>query len=140
MNETPPQRIKCGMGVLVLEGTYPVYYHEQIVGTANLTKEGMHWCIYCHCQYPLNGRLAIKIQKESECVDLGLCVPYENGFGLQKRVSVKILGQGSLRFLLEKQEKRKFIPISVPFAHIAKIPKGNLRTENGKYGVYINEV
>ena len=125
--------------MLVLESTYPIYYQGQIAGTAELAKEGLYWRISCRCQLPIMGKHTVKIQQEVSLINLGLCVPYENGFGLNTWISAKKIGQGSIRFLLCKEEKGQFIPLTIPFAYIKLITKGTLRFENGQYGVYISE-
>lgn len=122
-----------------MESTYPIYYQGQIAGTAELAKEGLYWRISCRCQLPIMGKHTVKIQQEVSLINLGLCVPYENGFGLKTRISAKKIGPGSIRFLLCKEEKGQFIPLTIPFAYIKIIPKGTLRFENGQYGVYISE-
>lgn len=77
-------------------------------------------------------------------MDLGLCVPHSDGFGMDTRIPVKRLGEGELTFrLLPRHSKPDgaFIPVSPeePFGYIQKLQQAHLAQQDGLVGIIVNE-
>ncbi len=76
-------------------------------------------------------------------VDLGVCVPMEGQFGVEKKMPCKRFGNNPSFQLLPKHEgmQGKFVPIypEEPFAYMTKLKDAFLASRNGKVGIVIPE-
>ena len=122
-----------------MEGNYEVTFAGQPVGKVQVQRQGLYSRFVCRCR--LSGdvicRLWVYCGDKSE--NLGVVVPGGDGFGLDKKLPVKHLGEGKLEFTLgPKHEKRgTFVPIypEEPFAYIERLKEGFLERKNGQMGV-----
>ena len=119
---------------------YPIYHQKTVVGDASLIKEGMYWYINCCCKNVAKKKFKILLEQQSSTIDLGLCVPTDNTLYLRKRIPVKTIGQGSMKFILREIDADICYSIQIPFHHISKIPFGFLKKESGQLWLCINEV
>ena len=74
--------------------------------------------------------------------DLGIVVPTETGFGLDTKIPVKKLGEGSLAFQLVPNHTGavgNYVPIypEEPFGYISRLKDLFLERQNGTVGVRI---
>ena len=115
------------------------------VGKVQVLREGLYYRFFCRCR--LSGdvvcRLAVRCGEKEE--NLGVVVPVGDGFGLDKRLPVKNLGEGEMTFFLMPKQERlegKFIPIypEEPFSYIARLKDAFLARQNGQIGVVIKEI
>ena len=77
-------------------------------------------------------------------VDLGICVPMDDCFGLDKKVACKQLGEGKPEFFLTPRPQRsggKFVPVypEEPFAYMNRLKGAFLEIRNGQMGIVIGE-
>ena len=77
-------------------------------------------------------------------VDLGICVPMGDLFGLDKKVPCKQLGEGEPEFFLTPRPQHssgKFVPVypEEPFAYMRKLKGAFLEIRNGQMGIVISE-
>lgn len=142
MNRTPSCRIHSGRGALLLE--YEVLFGKDRAGKVQVTREGLYYRFLCRCR--LSGdvvcRLAVRCGQREE--NLGVVVPVGDGFGLDKRIPAKNLGEGEMTFFLMPKGERlqgKFVPIcpEEPFAYIARLKEAFLARQNGQVGVLLKE-
>ena len=87
-------------------------------------------------------RLAVKCGGKQE--NLGVLIPMDGQFGLEKKIPAKRLGQGTPEFqILFKQEKPegKFVPIypEEPFAYMTKLKDAFLAVQAGQVGIVLKE-
>ena len=85
-------------------------------------------------------RLRVSCADKQE--ELGVLVPADGGFGLDRRIPVKRLGEGKPEFCLYVQREAsegKFVPIipEEPFGYIAKLKDAYLVRRNGQTGILI---
>jgi hypothetical protein len=80
-------------------GTYKVYKSQEAVGEVVLTQEGLYYRIRCNCK-PTNEILRLVCRSTQEETVIGVCAPTEWGFGIERRVPVKKMGQPPLEFQL----------------------------------------
>ena len=82
-----------------MDKVYDILLGDEPVGCAQVKREGLYYSFCCSCK--LSGDVLCKIivicGERTE--DLGICVPKGNGFGLEKKVPIKRLGDGTLRFI-----------------------------------------
>ena len=123
---------------------YAVMMGNEQAGKVRVQREGLYYRFCCRCR--LSGdvvcRLAVRCGEREE--NLGVLVPMEEGFGVDKRIPVKHLGEGEMEFfLMPKHDKIRgtFIPISPeePFAYIARLKDAFLARQNGQVGILLNE-
>ena len=124
---------------------YEVLFGKDRVGKVQVLREGLYYRFFCRCR--LSGdvvcRLAVRCGEKEE--NLGVVVPVGDGFGLDKRLPVKNLGEGEMTFFLMPKQERlegKFIPIypEEPFSYIARLKDAFLARQNGQIGVIIKEI
>lgn len=124
---------------------YEVLFGKDRVGKVQVLREGLYYRFFCRCR--LSGdvvcRLAVRCGEKEE--NLGVVVPVGDGFGLDKRLPVKNLGEGEMTFFLMPKQERlegKFIPIypEEPFSYIARLKDAFLARQNGQIGVVIKEI
>ena len=125
-----------------MEGYYEVTFGNQTVGKVQVLRQGLYYRFICRCQ--LTGdvvcRLAVRCAGVEE--KLGVVVPVEHGFGLDRKIPVKRLGQGMPEFFLSpkhEHQKGTFVPIypEEPFAYIARLKDAFLLRQNGQLGAMI---
>ena len=123
---------------------YAVMMGNQQAGKVLVRREGLYYRFCCRCR--LSGdvvcRLAVRCGEREE--NLGVLVPMEEGFGVDKRIPVKHLGEGEMEFfLMPKHDKIRetFIPIypEEPFAYIARLKDAFLARQNGQVGILLKE-
>lgn len=127
-----------------MDGTYEISMGSKSVGSVTVRRQGLYLHFSCRCQ--LTGavmcRLAVKCGGKQE--NLGVLIPMDGQFGLEKKIPAKRLGQGTPEFqILFKQEKPegKFVPIypEEPFAYMTKLKDAFLAVQAGQVGIVLKE-
>lgn len=127
-----------------MEEYYDIMLADQSIGTASVKRVGLYYSFCCRCR--LSGdviyKLIVSCGENEE--SLGVCVPRGNGFGLETRLPVKRLGEGSMRFFAaprHRELKGRFVPIRAeePFAYIDKLQKAHLEIRGGQMGIVLPE-
>ena len=117
-------------------------FGKESVGKVQVLPDGLYLRFICRCQ--LTGdvvcRLIVHCGDHQE--NLGVVVPVDDGFGLDKRIPAKRLADGELSFVLmpkHEENSGKFIPIypEEPFAYIARLKESFLIRQNGQVGIVI---
>ena len=138
--------------------TYEIKYGQQAVGTAQVEKKGLYCCFSCRCSLPEEGMFRIHAVTDGAREDLGICIPMDGGFGMDKKIPAKRLGQGELSFMLlpkdapvqteeqqketvqqEAQEEMLFVPVTEeePFEHLDRLEDAVLAEQDGQTGILI---
>ncbi len=127
-----------------MELVYDVFLADKPVGAASVKKEGLYYVFSCQCQ--LSGQVLYTLAAScgEQTVNLGVCVPRGNGFGLKTRVPIKRLGEGQMKICAvpkHRELKGKFIPIrpEEPFAYIKYLQNAYLEVRDAQLGVVIPE-
>ena len=125
-------------------GTYPICQGQGRVGTVTVEKQGLYYCFSCRCS--LSGEVMHRLVAVTEAgqVDLGVCVPMDGAFGVEKRIPCKRLGTGKPEFqLVPKHEglRGQFVPVypEEPFAYLSRLKNAFLATRAGQVGIVIDE-
>ena len=124
-------------------GTYEIYLGAEPVGEAVVERLGLYYRFSCRCR--LNGatmqRVMVACGKRK--VDLGICVPMDGLFCVDKKVPCKQLGEGKPEFFLtpRPQSGGKFVPVypEEPFAYMSKLKDAFLEIRNGQMGIVLRE-
>ena len=123
---------------------YPITLGQEILGRAEVTREGLYYRF--RCEVKLTGQVLCKILVScGGCqVDLGIPVPVEDRFGLQTRIPVKRLGEGTMEFRIIPRHKDiigRFVPLSPeePFRYLSRIREARLVRSNGITGIVLEK-
>ena len=80
--------------------TYDVICENERVGAARMEKQGLYCCFSCRCRLPEEGLYRIHVVCGGKREDLGICIPMDGAFGMDKKIPAKRLGEGALSFEL----------------------------------------
>ena len=125
-------------------GTYDIKSGDKVLGRVKVERQGLYYLFSCRCS--LTGevmhRLLVRCGGKEE--DLGVCVPVDGAFGVEKKIPCKRLGEGTPEFfLLPKHEKMegKFIPIypEEPFSYIHRLEGAFLKHQAGQLGIVLKD-
>lgn len=94
--------------------TYDICWQNEIVGTVRTEKQGLYHCFYCRCSLPDEGMYRIHVIAGDKREDLGICIPVEGRFGMDKKLPIKRLGEGELTFRLVPKDWKPEKPIVIP--------------------------
>ena len=84
-------------------GSYNVCFDNQIVGWVTVTRQGLYAIISCRCGVTGGKKYDLYAKTETGKCSLGLLYAADGGYGLDTRIPVKKLGQGSIQFLIEQK-------------------------------------
>ena len=93
---------------------FDITYDGAPVGTAKLEKHGLYYKFCCRCAMPDDGLYRIHILCGNEREDLGICIPMDDLFGMDKAVPVKRFGEQLLQFELVPKDWKPQEPIPEP--------------------------
>ena len=120
-------------------GTYPILLDKKPIGVATVDIQGLYYKISCFCTNTFRPHCRIAILLSSGKIDLGLCVPTDNGYGLHTRVPIKSIRGQNPEFVLVKPNQKHvlFIPIDErqPFNYLTKLKMARFAVRDGKTGV-----
>ena len=129
-------------GVIVLQKEYSVFSGGEEIGKVWVHRQGLYYHICCRCA--LTGAIPYKLQATcaEKTVDLGLCVPKGQDFGVDTSIPIKRLGEGMLSFQLMPRHKKsegRFVPISPeePFHYISQLQQAHLSKQDGVVGIVL---
>ena len=125
-------------------GTFEIKDGASSVGKATVEQQGLYYKISCRCRLTGNGMCRLMVACNGKQEDLGTLVPMDGAFGLEKRIPVKRLGEGTPEFLLMSKEsvrKEKFVPVypEEPFSYLSRLQDAYLARRNGQLGIMIRE-
>lgn len=121
-------------------GSYEI---QQGTGTVNVTKKGLYYRFSCRCKLSGEVMHRLVVRTDAGQVDLGVCVPMEGSFGVEKKVPCKRFGNNPSFQLMPKHEgmQGRFVPIypEEPFDYLSKLKNAFLEIRNGQVGIVISE-
>lgn len=125
-------------------GSYEIKQGDKVLGKVRVEKQGLYYQISCRCQLPGNEIHRLLVNCGGKTENLGICVPMDGGFGVDKKIPCKQLGQGTPEFaLLPKQEKqqRRFIAVypDEPFSYMARLKGAFLARQADQLGIVLPE-
>ncbi len=129
-----------------MEEKYDVYLEGISCGTAFLSKQGLYAFIRCFCSLPPESMVHLQLECSDATEDLGLLIPTSGGFMLEKKLPLKRLGEGNMRFSLRRRHQnddptQRFIPVfcDSPFEQLHLLDGACFARRNGISGVLIPE-
>ena len=125
-----------------MEGNYDIFMGGQVVGKAEVRREGLYYCFRCRCD--LTGeimyRITVTVGQQEE--SLGIPVPEDGSFALSTRKSIKNFESGTPVFRVVPRHETLsefFVPISPeePFAYLARLKNACLAVRDNQTGIVI---
>ena len=113
---------------------YDIYAQTQVVGQAEVIKEGLYYRFSCKCNPPNEGSHRITVSDGNNTVNLGICVPTGEWFCLVSRVPIKHLPGGKLEFsLVPKDREVSAVPVATnePFPLLDMLDSAHLQQIDG---------
>ena len=138
----PPLPHKLWQGGIKLQSEYLVASGNENIGNVQVQRQGLYYQIRCRCC--LTGCIRYKLLAScgENSADLGICVPKDGVFGVDTKIPIKRLGEGTLSFRLVPRHSKvegSFVPISPdePFSYIRQLQNAHLEKQDGCIGVVI---
>ena len=124
-------------------GTYEIKQGGSSVGQVCVERQGLYYRFVCRCRLA-GGIYRLVVSCGGKREDLGILVPLEEGFGLEKRIPVTRMGEGKPEFLLmckENVRKEKFVSVypEEPFSYMARLKDAYLERREGQLGILLRE-
>lgn len=125
-----------------MEGNYSVTFGKRQCGKVQVLKQGLYYRFICRCRIQGDILCRLRVSCGGCLEDLGILVPTDGGFGLDKRVPVKNFCAGVPEFRLyahSEETQGKFVPIvpEEPFSYITKLKSSYLVRRDGQAGILI---
>ena len=125
-------------------GTYNVMIGDRKAGWMRVEKQGLYYRFSCRCDLSGETVHAVAAVCDGQRIHLGVCVPMDGRFGLEKKLPCKqFLGKRPEFQLIPRSgnQGRKFVPVypEEPFAYMTKLKDAFLEIREGQMGVSIPE-
>ena len=119
---------------------YNVMLNGCIVGTAIVETEGLYLRFRIRCKPPDSQIYRLVMLCGSQQMDLGVCVPEDDHFVLNKRIQSKLVGEGEPQFFLavrKNVDSTLFIQVDTekPFGHLDRLPAARFEIRDGACGL-----
>ena len=122
--------------------TFEIMQGSSRIGCVTMERQGLYYRISCRCSLTgevMHHLVAVCGDRRE---DLGTLIPWDGAFGLEKRIPVKHLGEGTPEFLLLPKHSSpdgKFIPVypEEPFLYMSRLKDAYLERRNGQVGLVI---
>ena len=93
--------------------TYEITYDTAPVGTVRVEKQGLYFLFSCRCRLPDESLYRIHGCYGDDRVDLGICVPMGQLFGMDKKIPTRQIPEGIPSFQLLPKDWKPEIPEAV---------------------------
>ena len=125
-----------------MEESYCVTLCGKEVGKVLVRRQGLYYSFSCRCTLPGDMIYRLMVTCGNIQESLGVPVPTDGRFVLEKKLPVKRIGSGNLSFVLVPKHEQKeiiYVPISPeePFAYISRLKNAFLSQKEGCVGIYI---
>ncbi len=142
MNEIPPALHSLAAGGVILNDHKDVYLDQKIAGTVQIKRKGLYYQIHCRCNVPDDRVCRLVAKCDGQSIDLGVCVPFDDGFGVDTMVSVKKIGTDSITFYLTYKKEsgdERFLPMreGEPFAGMEYLMNARFEMRDNATGLVI---
>lgn len=127
-----------------MDGEYDIFMGKEVVGTANVERQGLYYLFRCQCRLSGAVMCRVMVSCNGHHENLGTLIPMGDGFGLKTKLAVKRLGKGPFQFRVMPKHRRgegEFIAVypEEPFAYLTRLQNAFLEVRNGQIGVVIEK-
>ena len=125
-----------------MEGTWNVYLQDKVVGTCRMWREGLYCRVSCRCAGVGEDICRLVLENGEGVLDLGILVPVEGGFGLDRKLPARQLPPGDPRFFVRQsghQRAEHFIPVrpDEPFEYLSRLTEARFAWRDGQAGIIL---
>lgn len=116
---------------------FDILMDTKVVGSAELTKEGLYYRFFCTCKLPDDGIYRVTVSDGNHTRDLGVCVPS----GMVARVPQKYFQGDTLSFTLisnKGEENRIVVNADTPFEELDMLDSSRLKIADGRVEIMID--
>lgn len=122
--------------------TYPIMLGDEEIGKAQVERRGLYWYFRCCCRFSGEVMLRLQVCCGAVCENLGIPVPENGVFRLDKRISVRSLPQGAWFVRAVPRHGALggcFVPISPtePFEYLHRLEGAYLQRREGVLGAIL---
>ncbi len=118
---------------------YDLMLGEHAVGVARITREGLYLSVKCRCRLTDSQvHRVYLICDDCRTIDLGICIPMEDCFGINTKIPAKGIDLDQIRFCLDQNEiqtanKTEEIPVSCtqPIPCLSDLESARFSDESG---------
>lgn len=123
-----------------MEKSYAVTLSGSPTGKVTVQRRGLYYLFSCRCSLYGDIMYQLMVTCGSVRENLGILVPQQGIFVLNRQLPVKRIGEGDMSFILVPKQSaptEKFIPIcpEEPFAYISRLKESFLVLRNGQPGI-----
>lgn len=126
-----------------MEGTYPIYQAEQVIGQAQIARRGLYYHFACRLRLPEKKICRLEVACGGMTENLGVPVPEGKEFFVRKSLPVSRLKDGvpTIRVVQKSANRERFIPVDPqkPFAYLSRLMEARLGYRDGQPGVIIRD-
>lgn len=119
---------------------YPLWYENKQIGNVSVQIKGLYYCFTGVCNMSADISFRVRVHCGERITDLGICVPEDGSYIFRKRIAMKNIGEGTLKFFVEesKQTDKNLIPLFAdkPFAGIDALENAKLLLKDSTYYIY----
>lgn len=135
---------KLRQGGFFMEGTWDVYFENEVVGTCSLERKGLYYHIVCRCANVATGICRLTVQCGDQSLDLGVLIPEKGLLCLNRSIASKIFPKGQPMFYIWSEKWRdthNFIPVGEGevFFYLSQLEKVRFANRGGQVGVILTE-
>ena len=125
-------------------GSYDIYLGKEIIGQAQVKRQGLYYLFSCKCELSGDVIYRISVSCNGHHENLGILIPDGAQFSLFTKLAAKRLGEGLFQFrALPKHQKceRVFVPVypEEPFAYLTRLQNALLELRDDQVGVLLGE-
>ena len=125
-----------------MDGTYEILLGSKSIGTVTVRRQGLYYLFSARCRLVGDGVCRLQLTCGAVQENLGVLVPMEGVFGLEKKLPVRRFGTEIPQFQILTNHCRtgeKFVPIypEEPFAYMTRLKDAFLATRDGQMGIVL---
>ena len=125
-----------------MEGNYEVTFAGRRCGKVQVLRQGLYYRFICRCRIGGDVICRLRVSCGGRHEELGILVPVEDLFGLDRKIPAKNFTEGIPEFKLyakAEEPEGQFVPIipEEPFSYISKLKTAYLVRRNGQAGILI---
>ena len=128
-----------------MEKSFAVTLGGKPVGKVLVNRQGLYMSFHCRCDLKGDEIYRLVVACGGSRQNLGVLIPGEGGFVLQRKVPAKQIGEGDMTFTLTTKQtpvSDVFVPIrpEEPFAYIHRLKESFLTIRDGQPGICIQKM